>query len=140
MLCRRTLDHDKRVYNYRLSRARRIVENAFGRMSAVWRIYRRPINVEPERADTIVLATCVLQNYIITHRTIPVTTDTDAYIRDGSWRQLANSGMGRLGRRQRGNNVGAEPKEIQSKFMQFFVGPGAVEWQERMIVLGENEE
>ena len=134
---RRNLDHDKRIFNYRLSRARRIVENAFGRLAAVWRIYRRPINVEPHRADSIVLATCALQNFVLTHRTIPFTTDTDAYIRDGTWRQLANTGMRRIGRRQRGNNPGTDPKDVQTKFRLFFNGAGAVEWQERMIALAE---
>ncbi|CAH1980733.1 unnamed protein product [Acanthoscelides obtectus] len=33
----------KRVYNYRLSRARRIVENAFGLLASVFRIFRKPI-------------------------------------------------------------------------------------------------
>lgn len=106
----------------------------------MWRIYRRPLNIEPERGDYIVLATTVLQNYIITHRNIPFSTDTDAYIRDGTWRQLPNGGMRRMGRRQRGNNVASEPKAIQQKFTEFFNGPGAVEWQERMITLGEQDE
>lgn len=33
----------KRVFNYRLSRARRIVENVFGIMSAVFRVFRKPM-------------------------------------------------------------------------------------------------
>ena len=103
----------------------------------MWRIYRRPINVEPHRADSIVLATCALQNFVLTHRTIPFTTDTDAYIRDGTWRQLASTGMRRIGRRQRGNNPGTDPKDVQTKFRLFFNGAGAVEWQERMIALAE---
>lgn len=86
--CRRQLDHGARIFNYRLSRARRIVENAFGQLAAVWRIYRRPINVEPDKVDNIVLASCVLQNYLLTHRNIQYTSDSDAYVYDGSWRQV----------------------------------------------------
>lgn len=35
----------KRVFNYRLSRERRIIENAFGLPSSVFRVFRKPIEV-----------------------------------------------------------------------------------------------
>jgi hypothetical protein len=55
----------KRVFNYRLSRARRIVENALGLLVAVFRIFRKPteIKVESTVVDTVV--TCVyLHNFL----------------------------------------------------------------------------
>lgn len=54
-----------RIYNYRLSRAHRIVENAFGIMSSVFRVLRKPIFLAPERAESIVLAACFLHNYYL---------------------------------------------------------------------------
>lgn len=56
---------DKRIYNYRLSRARRVVENAFGILTQRFRIYNRRIQAKPQYADFIILATCV---YIILSR------------------------------------------------------------------------
>lgn len=41
----RNLTHQKRVFSYRLLRARRNVECAFGILSNKWRIFHRPINV-----------------------------------------------------------------------------------------------
>lgn len=58
------LDTSKRVFNYRLSRARRIVENAFGILSQQFRIYNRRIQADPENMDHIVFTTTILHNFI----------------------------------------------------------------------------
>lgn len=45
----RELDHDQKVYNYRLSRARRVVENAFGILANRLRLFRTTICLDPEK-------------------------------------------------------------------------------------------
>ncbi|XP_011869646.1 PREDICTED: putative nuclease HARBI1 [Vollenhovia emeryi] len=59
------LDIGKKVFNYRLSRARRVVENAFGILVARWRIYRRPIIANISNVRKIIQATVTLHNFII---------------------------------------------------------------------------
>ena len=54
----------RRIYNYRLSRARRIVENAFGILANHFRLLMSPINLAPEKVETIVLTCCLLHNYL----------------------------------------------------------------------------
>ncbi|CAH1960745.1 unnamed protein product [Acanthoscelides obtectus] len=43
----------QRIFNYRLSRARRTVENVFGIASAVFRVLRKPMLLEPAKAEII---------------------------------------------------------------------------------------
>jgi hypothetical protein len=54
----------QQAYNYRHSRARRIVECAFGILAARWRIFHTKIGVHPDRVNVIVQATTVLHNLL----------------------------------------------------------------------------
>lgn len=51
----RNLTDQQQIFNYRLSRARRCIENAFGILSSRWRVFRRPINAMPKQVEKIVL-------------------------------------------------------------------------------------
>ncbi|MCG8622026.1 MAG: transposase family protein [Proteobacteria bacterium] len=54
----------RQVFNYRLSRARRIVENAFGILAQRFRIYNRRMQYSVNTVVKIVKATCVLHNFL----------------------------------------------------------------------------
>lgn len=58
------LNATKSVFNYRLTRARRYVECAFGIMANKWRILHRPLDVSLDLAVKIVKTCCLLQNFI----------------------------------------------------------------------------
>ncbi|XP_064111469.1 uncharacterized protein LOC135218961 [Macrobrachium nipponense] len=58
------LTKSQAIYNYRLSRGRRIVENVFGIMSARFRVLLSTIIVSPAKASIIVMACCYLHNYL----------------------------------------------------------------------------
>ena len=59
------LPEPKKIFTYRLSRARRVVENKFGIMASRFCIFRRTIIASPEKASLITQATCTLHNYLI---------------------------------------------------------------------------
>lgn len=55
----------KRIFNYRLSRARRIVENAFGIAASRFRILRQEIIANPSKVESICKAVVALHNFLI---------------------------------------------------------------------------
>jgi hypothetical protein len=51
----RGMTTSRRIFNYRLSRARRCIENTFGIMASKFRIFRKPIDARPKQVEYIVL-------------------------------------------------------------------------------------
>ncbi|XP_066598934.1 uncharacterized protein [Prorops nasuta] len=59
------LNYEKQIFNYRISRARRTVESAFGILANKWRILHTAICVLPQTADLMVYASICLHNFIL---------------------------------------------------------------------------
>ncbi len=62
------LTQDRRIFNYRLSRARRVVENAFGIMATTWRILLKPIETNVDTVDCIVRCNPLILNTFLVQR------------------------------------------------------------------------
>ena len=61
---RKNLSIQQIITNYRISRARRIVENAFGIATSRFRVFRRAINASVKTATEVTKAVVVLHNFL----------------------------------------------------------------------------
>ncbi|XP_066595464.1 uncharacterized protein [Prorops nasuta] len=59
------LSRDERIFNYRLSRARRCIECTFGILTATWRCLKSELQMEPKNIDIVIKCICLLHNIII---------------------------------------------------------------------------
>jgi hypothetical protein len=91
---------EKRTFNYRLSRARRVVENSFGILANRFRVFLSPTPLRPKKVELLVLTCCVLHNFIFAKATtqnghVPHDMFNDANEADsstsGRWISLAKS-------------------------------------------------
>ena len=96
------LSEEERILHYRLSRTRRVIENTFGILAARWGIYHSTIIASIENAESYVLATIALHNYLrLTDNAVyaPVgfvdSQASSGEIRSGEWRRIVDdvSGM-----------------------------------------------
>ena len=58
------LPEDKKIYNYRYSKAQRTIENTFAILAVRWRIFLTPILASVENVDKNSCACMVLHNYL----------------------------------------------------------------------------
>lgn len=63
----RNLDNKMKIFNYRLSRARRVVENAFGILANRFRVFLTTILLSPDKVQSLILAACCLHNYMVSN-------------------------------------------------------------------------
>ncbi|KMQ83823.1 nuclease harbi1 [Lasius niger] len=120
------LDLRKKVFNYRLRRARRVVESAFGILAARWRIYRRPIIASIANAKKIVQATVALHNFIITNEEKLLFKNTYAHITPEDC-NIISQGLSSLPV-SRGRCI-SSGIELRNAYSEFFVGTGALSFQ-----------
>lgn len=114
-------NNKKKVFNYRLSRARRTVENTFGILSSKWRILNKAIETNIENAILITKAVCILHNVVLTHNKQPIQN----IIQNLSEEKVANISDGR-----RNNRFGTDARDTREIFADYFISEyGSVPWQ-----------
>lgn len=133
-----------RIFDYRVSRARRLSENVFGILAARFGIFQRAIRLSPEHATTLTMACLALHNFLMTRRDAqfapPSFVDREHPLShehiDGEWRQNRERIFENL-HRQAGNRSSNDARWVRDEIREYVNAEGQVPWQE-MLVFGRN--
>lgn len=147
-------DADKaRVFNYRLSRARRIIENTFGILASRWQILLKGCSFYPENVDHIIKALVCLHNFVMddeeqrpasTRKYCPpnfIDMESENHeIMEGAWRGLIeNSALYENLLNMKGNSGTNAAKAQRNVFREYFVskaGCNQAPWQFELALRG----
>lgn len=135
---RETLTRERRIFNYRLSRARRVVENTFGILASRFRIFHTNINLNVDNVDIVVLACCVLHNFL-RRRSPQNYTPPESMDRENISECTLELGercdpelLHDLQRGTRGQFLN-NAIVVRDQFKEYFNNEGSVPWQDKFI-------
>lgn len=139
----RNLDNGKRIFNYRLCRARRTIENAFGILVNRWRLLKTTIIANVENVDTYINAIVCLHNYVkkeseAANEQIYIPAgflDTEDH--QGNWRDDVEplQSVGRLAA-NRAARVNVMARDTLKDY--FLSNAGRVPWQNNVLEVGRH--
>lgn len=138
------LCYEKRIFNYRLSRARNVSENAFGLLAARFRILHTAIHMtDPQNISYVILAICTLHNFLLKRKTSYATArsfdqeDSVTHaLQMGEWRDTSIELTSLRSNGQRNVSIGA--KSNREKYTHYFNSDGKVHWQDDMLRRGKS--
>lgn len=117
----RALTRERRVFNYCPSRARQIVENAFGILGNSFRIIHTAINLNVKNINWVVLLACCALHHFLRRKATQKRTAGTAAVEDPD----------------RPEEVAPFPttgtalaRQVREEYLVYFNGEGAVPWQE----------
>ena len=121
----RGLTMEKKIFNYRLSRARRMVENAFGILSNKFRVLLNPIPLSVEKVEIITYTCVLLHNFLLSKKCHQWYMPSSCR---GANPDTLNSGLQGI-RRQEGNRSSLTANAVRDALCEYFNTSGSVHWQ-----------
>ena len=134
----RHLETEQLVFNYRLSRARRVVENLFGILASRFRCLLHTIEVAPEKAISITKASLTLHylfcdHYGVNNVSVDEEDDNKEMI-PGQWR--TDAVMHEVDAQLRAPRANAAGQALRTTLQHYFNSDaGNVLWQLRILGL-----
>lgn len=137
----RNLNEEQRIFNYRLSKGRRISENVFGILTSRFRVFLSTLCVKPESAVSVVMAAIVLHNFLrskVPGRYTPTGTldreDSDGELNQGTWREeIKENPFSSIPNSRKGRQA-KKAEEVRDLLCSYVNGPGQIPWQWRILV------
>ena len=132
----RNLVKEKRIYNYRLSRARKVVENAFGILAHRWRDFLTKIKLSPDKVTNVILAACCLHNFMVEKNKAGYAAaadleNSDHSVSRGSWRSDAAL---TILQPTPSHNASRNAKLQRDLLANYVNDCGSVPWQDNMVI------
>ena len=136
------LSQTQLIFNYRVSRARRVVENAFGILVSRFRIFEKPIPLSVATTELVVRCSCALHNWLQktspadhlkTQQSLLAAEDRDVRgAIPSSSSGSAPAGLENLSRAKPGNHTRAAGI-MREHYAEMFITTHAVPWQQEKI-------
>ena len=134
---KRGLSKQERIFNYRCSRARRVVENAFGILAKRFQCLLNKLRQEADTAQKVVMTCVILHNLMRTR----YQGETDAMLDREDDQHHVNPGQWRQGKQlpplmpNPGNNRDTKAAKNQRDYLREYYNSevGAVAWQQKMV-------
>lgn len=133
----RTAMGDEKIFNYRLSRARRIVENAFGLLCTRFRLLLRTLELDVLNAMQVVRACIALHNFLMSRKdkcySAPGSIDNEdefGNVVPGSWRnQRGSDDICDLRSDPSAHSSTVQAREVRDDLKNYFFEEGAISFQ-----------
>ena len=130
---------EQKIFNYRLSRARRVSENAFGILVQPFRLFGRLIDLKVSTIDLVIRSDCYLHNWLRKTSSNYISMgcvdnedlDTGTF-HEGQWRTERNLGLAPV-RNIASNNYSTSAAHLRDQYADYFSGAGSVPWQLKAI-------
>ncbi|XP_037783479.1 uncharacterized protein LOC119579638 [Penaeus monodon] len=113
---RKDLDYSRKVFNYRMSRARRNVECAFGMLTQKFGVLKTSMETSTEVSEAIAKSICVLHNFIHHKYSMNFCGDNDDAIDDHHQNMSLSPA--------KSTRPTAEALSIRDTLREYFVSPG----------------
>jgi hypothetical protein len=129
----------QKILNYRLSRVRRVSENAFGTLEQRFHVFGRPTELKVSTIDLVIRSACYLHNWLRMTSSDYISMGCGDYedidtrtFHEGHWRAQRDLGLAPV-RNIASSNYSASAAHLRYQYADYFSGAGSVPWQLKAI-------